>query len=538
MVNFFTQLLNISILASYLIIAVIAVRAIFRKIPRSVICILWMLVGLRLVVPQIPETHFSLLPSNQVFGESNYHENLPIIHTGYEKMDDSANAYIQDQYAIPGTKAAESMSDYQRIFLWSTVLWIAGMLVLFGYFLYSWWKIKVRVKTAIPEEINGTKVYRSDGIDASFLFGILVPKIYVPWGIDGESLGSILSHEKAHLERKDYLLKPAFYLLLILHWFNPFVWIAYILLCRDIEFACDERVMRQLGEDRKKEYSQVLLANSVKKSPLAGCPVAFGEGDVKSRIKRVLSYRKPTVWVLAGAGVVCVLVALLFMTGKKETIGENTILYGDYKICLEYASACEETQIMDLKLRICNRGKDTEAFEDFVNALLAESHNSISCEKRSDTEYVKYLSGFYKDMESALVLFLADTQSYEEVGAFPASLVELQEARSFEADSDFGKVRLTISPTTMKVEALEGHPKSRDMYAFILEMTSKERWMVGTLPLVGSHVPEYHYDKEAYTEFLVGEYVEDALRIWRYSLREEIPLEDIAGFLVESGASP
>lgn len=555
MVNLFTQLLNISILASYLIIAVIAVRFLFKKVPKSIMCILWILVGIRLVLPVLPETSFSLLPSNQVFEESEYYENLPAIHTGYEALDYSLNTQIQEQYQempvtadgaffdvttqpyTEMTEIVENVSGYQKVFLWGTTVWLLGMFVLLGYFLYSWGTIKSKVRTAIPEEIDGMKIYRCDGIDTPFLFGIQKPRIYIPWELNGAELQSVLSHEKAHLERRDYLLKPVFFLLLILHWFNPLVWAAYLLLCRDIEFACDERVLRKLGESGKRKYSEALLSCSVNRSRLAGYPVAFGEGDVKSRIKRVLSYQKPAIWVMIGAVIICILVVLLFMTGKKSSVNANTIQYGDYEITLTQATACEETQLIELELLISSKKADTEALTEFVQNITMGSGFTGENKRISDTEYRKTLNGYYMagndTIENALTVHTTSVGTYLELGTFPVSLVQYQEAKTLEADSDFGKVRLTFSSTTMMLECLEGKPATNQIYTIVLNTASGEEWMVWRFPVLVSEEPEYTYDKEIYYDYAMGDEMSD-VKVWRFTPEEEIPLDAIIDFSVNT----
>ena len=535
MVSFFMQILNISISASYFVLAVIAIRFLWKRIPKSCICLLWMLVGIRLVVPSLPETSFSLLPSNQVFCDSEKYDNLSIIRTGYKELDNTANEYVQGLYQSQRNANPQSMSAFQKNILWGTGLWIVGIGVLLGYFLYSWWKVKSSISTAIPEEIEGIKVYRSDMIFDPFLFGVLSPKIYVPYGLEGAQLQSVICHERSHLERKDYILKPAFYLVLILHWFNPLIWIAYALLCEDIEFACDGRVMRKLGEDGKKQYAEALLACSVNRNHLSGCPVAFGEGNVKNRIKQILSYRKPTPWLLAGAGIICVMLILGFMTGKKSD--ENTIVYDDYKISLSNAVACQETGILEVELRIHSDKADKASLEAFaqrlqIGSLVATMDNS--CYMENDTEYIKHLHGsFGEDIEKAMVLHFSDEQwNYHELGSFPISAIQYEEARIFETDSAFGKVRITISPTTLKIECLEDKPQTRKIYAFILETTTGQRWKIARYPLIVSEEPEYQCDKEIEYEFGM-EKEENGKKVWSFTLAEEIVPDEIAGIVVE-----
>ncbi|MBQ8597567.1 MAG: hypothetical protein IJ409_07265 [Lachnospiraceae bacterium] len=537
----FTQVLNISISACYLIVAVIVVRFLFKKLPKSLVCVLWMLVGLRLVIPALPESSFSLLPNTEMFGESEAYENLPVIRSGYERLDASANAYLQEQFHTGSN--AQSISPYQIGFWWGTVIWTAGMLVLGGYFIYSWLKIKRGVKFAVPEDVESGRIYRCEEICEPFLFGIVRPKIYVPWNLSGAELKSVILHEKGHMERGDHIFKPVFYLILILHWFNPLVWAAYILLCKDIEYACDEKVMKALGEEGKAEYSGALLACSVKGTLPGGCPVAFGEGSVKSRIQRILSYKKPAVWVPALGMIICIVLAVCFMTGRKVQIGD-AIVYGDYKVTLTEATACEDTQMIKMQLQITSDTAEKEAIEEFGNMLdlgVADFSHGSSGSMLGDAMFIKNFEGSYEDIEAVLKAYVMGEEfAFEEIGGFSEDSVQWEDAQKFEADSSLGKVVLTISPSTMKIECPATELEKHKVYVFVLHMASGERWKAARVPFGLAADVGTDFDTELYYGFNVEEVnvnidtgeTDDGF-CWKYTLKEKIDPKQIVSVSVE-----
>ena len=176
-------------------------------------------------------------------------------------------------------------------------------------------RVKRSTGTAVLLRDN---IYRSDNLSSPFVFGIIRPRIYLPVNIDGGDMEHVIAHEKAHIRRKDHLWKPLGFLILAVHWFNPLIWLAYALLCRDIELACDEKVVKELNSRQKADYSQALLTCSVNRRGIAACPLAFGEIGVKGRVKQVLSYKKPTFWLIAAAVIVCVIFAVCFLTDPKS----------------------------------------------------------------------------------------------------------------------------------------------------------------------------------------------------------------------------
>lgn len=318
MEKIFLNILNLSITTNYMIAAVILARFLLKKMPKSVCCFLWFLVGLRLVIPFSIESVFSLVPNQTAIEIKSEIENENPIYE-FPQQDSPyivnfpspAPEHIADNQGNAQNQTTSYISIVSRI-------WAAGMALLALYLFISWYRLKNRVRTAIPCMYKDIKYYQCDNISSPFLFGFMNPKIYVPSGLSASSLGYVLKHELAHKHRKDYMIKPIGYLLLTVYWFNPFVWAAYLLLCRDIELACDERVIKELGTDCRKDYSQALLSCSVSRKTIAACPVAFGEVGVKQRIKNVLNYRKPTFWVLLAASMVCIIIVVCFMTQKTQ----------------------------------------------------------------------------------------------------------------------------------------------------------------------------------------------------------------------------
>lgn len=542
MIAVFTEILNISISAGYLILAVIAVRFLFRKLPKSLICFLWILVGIRLLMPQLPESNFSILPGNQVFTESREYENIPVIETGYEKLDTAANKYLQEEFVVRANP--DSISFYQLIFLFGTIMWIVGMIGFSGYFVYSWMRIKEKIRTAVPEMAEGTKIYRCEEIDEPFLLGMVKPKIYVPWQLSGEELSSVLLHERAHMERRDYLLKPIFYMILILHWFNPLVWISYILLGRDIEFACDERVMKGLGEEGKRMYATTLLSCSVKKNRILACPVAFGEGGVKSRIQRIMSYKKPGICLVGVGIIVCILLGVCLMTEQKEQTDESTLVYEEYEISLIEAVGCEETGMVQMSLEITSHTAAKEEIEAFGNMLdmgMTGFSHSSSGSVVGDRFVKRFCGSFAGDIESVLqVGIMGKDFSFEVIGSFPKETVRWEGAERFEAGSSMGMVELIVSPHTLKIICPEGKPEKRMVYAFMLHMASGEKWKAAGVPLVGADDANLFFDKELYYVFGTEE---EAFNLetgkagagisWKFVLSEELDPMQIVSVSVE-----
>ena len=321
----FIKLLNMSIAASWLILAVVLLRTILNKAPKSIRRILWALVGIRLVLPFSPESFLSLIPSAETVSPNILYAEIPTIHSGISVLNQTVNPIISESLA-PNVVA--NVNPMQVVAYIASVVWIIGMIALMLYSVISYVRLRRRVADAVILRDN---FWQSEKVASPFVLGLFRPRIYLPFGMDDESLAYVVAHEKAHIKHRDHWIKPIGFLLLTIYWFNPLIWLAYILLCRDIELACDERVVKQMSADDKKAYSKALLTCSVDRRSIAACPLAFGEVGVKQRIKNVLNYKKPAFWIIIAALASCVVVAVCFLTNPKT--GEDPAkVVGEYDI--------------------------------------------------------------------------------------------------------------------------------------------------------------------------------------------------------------
>jgi beta-lactamase regulating signal transducer with metallopeptidase domain len=317
----FLQILNLSISASYVILAVIVLRLVLKKAPKAIVCALWVLVGLRLALPLSIESVTSLIPSSQTISPDIVYASQPTISSGVEVIDEAINPVISQSLA---PVEHSSVNPMQILGFALSSIWLMGMVLMLGYSAFSYIRLRLRVREAVRIEKG---VRQGAMVDSPFVLGLLRPMIYLPANISETDKAMVLSHERAHLRRGDNWIKPAGFLLLAVHWFNPLVWLAYILLCRDIELACDEKVLKEQGAAIKKEYSTALLNCSCNRKAISVCPLAFGEVGVKTRIKSVLSYKKPAFWLILIAVLCCVIFAICFMTNpvKAEEAAESPV---------------------------------------------------------------------------------------------------------------------------------------------------------------------------------------------------------------------
>lgn len=312
----FIKLVNLSVSASWLILALILFRLVFKKAPGWLNCCLWALVAIRLVCPFSVESALSLVPSSEFISEEGfYYSAAPSVHSGIAMFNSTVNPMISEALA-PDISA--SVNPAQILGFISGVVWLVGFSVMLFYAFISYTKLRKKVSAAILLKENQ---WICDEVKSPFILGFLRPKIYLPSDMLQENLSCVTAHEKAHLKRKDHLWKPIGFLLLSVYWFNPLMWLSYILLCRDIELACDEKVIKKMKADQKKAYSEALLSCCVSQKMITVCPVAFGEVGVKQRIKSVLNYKKPAFWIVLVAVVVSGFIAVCFMTDPKSQNG-------------------------------------------------------------------------------------------------------------------------------------------------------------------------------------------------------------------------
>lgn len=309
----FLHMLNLSITASWFILAVVIVRPLLKKAPKWINCVLWALVGIRLICPFSFESAMSLIPSSEVVPYDIELSANPKIDSGIPTMNRVINPLIAGSFT-PNPLA--SANPLQIVLPIVSVIWMAGMIALLIYALISYIRLKRSVGASILLRDN---ILACDDVKSPFILGIIRPMIYVPSSMTGETLDCVIIHEAAHIKRHDHWWKPLGYLLLTVYWFNPLCWVAYILLCRDIEMACDERVIRDMDRNGKAIYSQALLNVNFPRKKIAACPLAFGEVSVKERVKAVLNYKKPAFWGILVAIVACIVVAICFMTNPKKT---------------------------------------------------------------------------------------------------------------------------------------------------------------------------------------------------------------------------
>ena len=288
MSGIFLSILELSASAIWLILAILAVRPFLRKIPKWGMVLLWGLVGLRLLLPFSIESRFSLIPGAETAGD------MAIIEFA----------------ELPAAEQVMPAVDVGILPLFS-VLWFVGVVFLVGHFAIRYWHILKKLDTAVLLREN---IYQSEWISAPVVIGLMKPKIVVPFPVDEASMKHIIAHEKAHIRRGDHWSKLLAYGVLTLHWFNPFVWIAYLLLGRDIELACDEAVIRALDSDGRADYSHALVMCSARNASATVYLLGFGGIGVKTRVKSVMNYRKSTVsgYILAAA--VMMLLAACFLT--------------------------------------------------------------------------------------------------------------------------------------------------------------------------------------------------------------------------------
>ena len=316
----FLKLVNLSISASWLILAVLVLRVVLKKAPKWVMPLLWGVVALRLVCLFSIESALSLIPSAETIPSEIMTETREPVLYEQATLDIVTNPTLPSAAEVPvGVSRQQAQVDFNIY----SVLWLAGMAALLVHALVSAGKLKRKLATAILLRDN---IYESEFVDSPFVFGVVKPNIYLPMHMDEGTAAYVIAHEHAHLARRDHWWKVLGYLVLALHWFNPLVWVAYILFCRDIELACDEKVVKGLDGAARADYLQALLSCAAPGRAVAACPLAFGEGNIKTRVKSALHYKKPAFWVAAAAVLAVVIVAVCFLTNPRSDIDAETLL--------------------------------------------------------------------------------------------------------------------------------------------------------------------------------------------------------------------
>lgn len=308
----FLKIINMSISASWPVLAVLILRFVLKKAPKWINVLLWGIVAIRLICPFSFESTLSLIPSAETIPLNIGMDTTPTINSGISAINNAVNPIIS-QSNTP--MAGASVNLLQITIGIYEYIWIFGMIALALYTAISYWRLCRKVDTAVRYKDN---IFQSENVSFPFVLGIIKPRIYLPFKMNGQYLEHVVAHEQAHICRKDHWWKPLGFLLLMIHWFNPLMWLAYVLLCRDIELACDEKVIKELGNEQRGDYTQALVACSINRRMIAACPLAFGEVSVKERVKSVMNYKKPAFWVIIISVIVCVGVAVCFLTNPKQ----------------------------------------------------------------------------------------------------------------------------------------------------------------------------------------------------------------------------
>ncbi len=361
MSGIFIKIFNLGVTAGWIVLAVLLLRPLLRKAPKWINCLLWGIVGLRLCFPFSFESVFSLIPSAEPLPSDITVTQTPAIDSGIGAINSAVNPMISDSLT-PSVGA--SANPMQVIIEIAAYLWVIGIALMLSYGIASYIMLRLKVRPSVKCRDN---VYYCDEIDSPFILGVIMPKIYLPSGISAEAESHVIAHENSHLKRKDHLWKPLAFALLAVYWFNPLIWVAYILLCRDIEMACDEKVIKEMDSDAKKGYSEALVSCSIHRKRIMACPLAFGEVGVKARIKSVLNYKKPAFWIIVIALVATLILSVCFLTNPMS----------DVRDLLEPGSEwrCEGDATIDVAIDNTVRMTGTLSFDAQDYEIVIEYHN-------------------------------------------------------------------------------------------------------------------------------------------------------------------
>ncbi len=393
----FLNLVNISITASYIAIAVTVFRFLLKKAPKKYTCILWLLVALRLILPVSDITwfsftsRFSLIPETEVLPKDLINPASPQFHVqiGIDAIDRNINNYLDNRYSEGVTVPSDTGERLMTVF---GCIWIAVFTAILLYSIGSYIYFRKKTMASIHVKEN---IFICDYISTPFILGMVRPRILLPSALSEEESQYILAHEKAHLKRLDYVWKPIGLLLLAVHWFNPIMWISYILFCRDIELACDEYVIKNMNAEDKKTYSTVLLKFSIPKKLLSAYPLAFGEIGVKKRIKAVLKYKKPAVITSILAVILCIVTALCFLANPKKTT------------LIEEFDELQSSDIYSIDFDDGNVFSTTEN-ESYIETIMDEL-NEIEMGR------IPFKTTNYNVEYKTIVLYDSDSKSYESI---------------------------------------------------------------------------------------------------------------------------
>ncbi len=373
MSEIFLSVLNMSISASWIVLAVLLLRVLLKKAPKWITVLLWAVVAIRLICPFSFESALSLMPSAETISPQVLTE-TPAVQTGFPTVNDTLNPIIEETTVTVATQ--KEVNLLQLCVLIFSKVWVVGVIALMAYAVISYVRIRRKVNTAVQLEEN---VYQSENVPSPFVLGFIKPKIYLPFAIDAQDIPYVIAHEQAHIRRKDHWWKPLGFLLLAVHWFNPLMWLSYVLLCRDIEHACDEKVIKDWDNVQKADYSQALLDCSVHRRMIAACPLAFGEAAVKDRVKSVLSYKKPAFWIVTIGVIAVAVIAVCFLTDPTSKIDDDLSAFLEAQILQHHSAGYLSGEYCCTDFEVIGTTKDNDNTTVYMWVLYSEY------DKRGDT---------------------------------------------------------------------------------------------------------------------------------------------------------
>lgn len=350
----FSLVLTMSLSASWIAAAVLVLRLCLKRAPKWVNVLLWGIVAVRLVLPVSIESPLSLLPRTEAI--------LPA--AAAQPIQAGTAPAVGGAAAATSGAAASSQPSWLSMLAW---VWLVGIAVLLLYTWISTQRLRRKVREAVRLRGN---IYETEHIDSPFVLGVLRPRIYLPYHMDSRDREQVIAHEQAHLRRGDHVWKPLGFLLLTIHWFNPLLWLSYVLLCRDIELACDEKVIKNLSCGQRADYMQALVTCSVNRRRIAACPLAFGEIGVKERVKSVMNYKKPTFWIILLAVAACVVLAVCFLTNP---IGFRYDAAADPIVSAKYFDARNHTDPIAVDLSAAQIDELSSRLDGLKNAKTSDT---------------------------------------------------------------------------------------------------------------------------------------------------------------------
>lgn len=361
----FLTILNMSLTGAFVITVICLARLPLKKAPKIISYCLWVVAGFRLILPFSIESVFSLIPFNaQTIPADIAMQSIPRIDSGIPFVNNAISSIL------PAATPTASVNPLQIWITISAFVWFIGVVVMLIYGVVSFVILKRKMREAAHVEAN---IYEAENIKSPFVLGVFNPQIYLPVGLSKKEKNYVVLHEQTHIRRRDHIVKFAAYFILCLHWFNPLVWAAFLLMGLDMEMSCDERVLKEMGDEVKKDYSLSLLSLATERRIIGGSPLAFGEGDIKERIKNVLNFRKPSrVIIVAAVALVAVLsVGFAVNRATDRSIVDSIKPMSVNNVVKEPHFAGTVTEVHDNSILVSvNEGEDARRSSDLISVSL------------------------------------------------------------------------------------------------------------------------------------------------------------------------